>query len=108
MEHKNYSHYGYARELSKELPFDLVVTTVKCACCGEEYALWWRPKGSTEDFLGKTLLIYLQNKTPECLDRAARVLLKDYERVTGPYPGGGVDNHEGRTNINAARLIYPE
>lgn len=110
-----YSHYGYARELSKALPFDLVVTQVNCGCCGEQYALWWRPKGSTEDEDDGTLMIYLQEETPECLDRAVRILLKDYERATGPYPAEGEDNHEARTDgtiapapTQRARLLRPE
>ena len=70
-----YSHYGYARELSKSLPFDLVVTQVNCGCCGEQYALWGRPKASTEDEDDDTLMIYLQEETPEW---AVGVLLREY------------------------------
>ena len=111
-----YSHSGYARELSKALPFDLVVTQVNCGCCGEEYALWRRPKGSKEDEDDDTLMIYLQEETPECLDRAARVLLREYEAAaTGPYPSEGEGNHEARTDgtiapasTQRARLIRPE
>ena len=34
-----YSHGEYAKELSKGLPFDLVVTRVNCGCCSEEWPL---------------------------------------------------------------------